>query len=428
MRFATVLLAISSIVGTAQAQNIEIVVAPSLKVEDFLSQMQLSTGGLYLFCEQDVEGLTMGGPFSLVVPQEKAAATMAFLLELKDLRIQPHGPVSSVLGPTVGATNYRLTGLDGTVAFNRPPAGWRRKADAAGSLTPASVERLVKLIRQPEGDGQAAAAALLGVAGPRDFSIVEALFGALETGDPALRARAAGALGSMGHAARPVLDRLAMAAERETGKLRAAYDAAIKQVSSSLHPGLLNPKLASEEPPATYSVLFKTTKGDFTILVTTKLAPLGSKRFYNLVRTGYFKDIAFFRVLDKKQFGIAQFGIHGNPAVNGAWRNARILDEPARASNRAGTICFAKTNQRHSRSVQFFINTTDNTNLDRLGFAPFGKVVEGMPVVRKLYAGYGEGAPNGRGPNQQRMQYEGIAYLKKAYPELDYIESAAIVK
>jgi len=59
-------------------------------------------------------------------------------------------------------------------------------------------------------------------------------------------------------------------------------------------------------------------------------------------------------------------------------------------------------------------------------FAPFGRVVEGMDVVESLYNGYGEGAPQGRGPDQGRIQSEGNAYLKKSFPKLDYTKKATI--
>jgi len=62
-----------------------------------------------------------------------------------------------------------------------------------------------------------------------------------------------------------------------------------------------------------------------------------------------------------------------------------------------------------------------------MGFAPFGKVSEGMDVVDKIYSGYGEGAPNGNGPDQGRIQMEGNTYLKRDFPNLDYIKSATII-
>ena len=63
---------------------------------------------------------------------------------------------------------------------------------------------------------------------------------------------------------------------------------------------------------------------------------------------------------------------------------------------------------------------------DATGFSPFGKVVEGMDVVDSLYAGYGEGAPNGAGPDQQAMEMRGNAYLTDHYPKLDYIKTARV--
>lgn len=47
-----------------------------------------------------------------------------------------------------------------------------------------------------------------------------------------------------------------------------------------------------------------------------------------------------------------------------------------------------------------------------MGFAPFGSITSGMDIVDSLYMGYGEGAPRGRGPAQNRIQTEGNAYLQ----------------
>jgi cyclophilin family peptidyl-prolyl cis-trans isomerase len=90
-------------------------------------------------------------------------------------------------------------------------------------------------------------------------------------------------------------------------------------------------------------------------------------------------------------------------------------------------VSFA-TSGPHSRTTQFFINYGDNSNLDDMGFSPFGKVIEGMEVVDKFYSGYGEGAPRGRGPSQERITAEGNAYLEKSFPKLDYIKEARIVE
>lgn len=184
-----------------------------------------------------------------------------------------------------------------------------------------------------------------------------------------------------------------------------------------------DPAKLTAKAPETFKVKFETTKGDFTIEVTRALAPNGADRFYNLVRSGYFKDVAFFRVI--RGF-MCQFGIHGDPKVASAWRAAQIPDDPVKASNTRGAITFA-TAGPNTRTTQLFINFGDNSGLDRQGFSPFGKVAEGMEVVDKINGEYGEGAPRGRGPDQSRTQTEGNAYLKKDFPNLDYIKSASIL-
>jgi len=188
-------------------------------------------------------------------------------------------------------------------------------------------------------------------------------------------------------------------------------------------PGFADPSKLTEQAPDTFKAQFTTTKGKIVIEVTRSLSPNGADRFYNLVRSGYFKDLAFFRVIPGF---MCQFGIHGDPAVSAKWREANIADDPVKGSNTRGTITFA-TAGPNTRTTQLFINFGNNVNLDGMGFSPFGKVVEGMDVVDKINGEYGEGAPGGNGPNQGRVQMEGNAYLKKDFPNLDYIKSASIV-
>ena len=184
-----------------------------------------------------------------------------------------------------------------------------------------------------------------------------------------------------------------------------------------------DPSKLNEKAPEKFKARFDTTKGAFTIEVTRSSSPNGADRFYNLVRSGYFTDVAFFRVIPGF---MVQFGIHGDPKVAAAWRGAQITDEPVKVGNTRGAITFAKGGP-NSRTTQLFINFADNSRLDGMGFPSFGKVVEGMNVVDKINGEYGEGAPGGNGPNQQRIQMEGNAYLKKDFPNLDYIKSATIV-
>ncbi len=184
---------------------------------------------------------------------------------------------------------------------------------------------------------------------------------------------------------------------------------------------LTDPTTATEKAPDKYTVKLKTTKGDILIDVERAWAPLGADRFYNLVKSGFYDDTAFFRVIPGF---MAQIGIHGDPKVAAAWRAARIQDDPVKGSNTRGMVSFA-TAGPNTRTTQFFINFGNNARLDGMGFAPFGKV-RNMDIVDKLHGGYGEGAPNGKGPNQGRLNREGNKYLKADFPELDYIEKATI--
>lgn len=193
---------------------------------------------------------------------------------------------------------------------------------------------------------------------------------------------------------------------------------------SDTAPAYADPGKLTEKAPDTFKAQFTTTKGKVVIEVTRSLSPNGADRFYNLVKSGYFTDIAFFRVVPGF---MCQFGIHGDPAVSAKWRDANIPDDPVKGSNTRGTITYAMSSAPNSRSTQFFINFKDNTFLDSRGFSPFGKVTEGMDVVDKINDEYGEGAPAGNGPNQGRIQMEGNTYLKKDFPNLDYIKSASIL-
>jgi cyclophilin family peptidyl-prolyl cis-trans isomerase len=179
----------------------------------------------------------------------------------------------------------------------------------------------------------------------------------------------------------------------------------------------------ADATPATYRARFETSAGTFVIEVQRDWAPQGADRFYELVKSGFYDGQRFFRVLSGF---MAQFGIHGDPKVSAAWRGRRILDDPVRQSNTRGMVSFA-TAGPNTRTTQIFINYGNNASLDAMGFAPFGKVVEGMAVVDHLFAGYGEGAPQGRGPDQGRIQGEGNAYLEHDFPKLDYVKKATIV-
>jgi len=219
---------------------------------------------------------------------------------------------------------------------------------------------------------------------------------------------------------------IAVAAETQAPAPAKKPSTAAKAPAASATPfdrALLQPALLRAKAPAEYEVKFVTTEGDFTIKVTRAWAPLGADRFYNLVRHHFYDGAAFFRVLPGF---MAQFGISAYPEVSKVWEHANIKDDPVVQSNHRGFVSFA-TAGPNTRTTQVFINYGNNEALDRSGFTAFGVVTDGMEVVDKLYNGYGEGAPDGHGPDQGLVSSRGRAYLEKGFPKLDIIRSAAVV-
>lgn len=173
----------------------------------------------------------------------------------------------------------------------------------------------------------------------------------------------------------------------------------------------------SATAPDSFQVEFQTSRGPFTVAVTRALSPHGADRFYQLVSSGYFTDVRFFRVVPGF---VAQFGMNGDPKVNAEWTAKTIPDDSVKETNARGTLVFA-TAGPNSRSNQLFINLADNARLDAMGFPPFGRVVSGMSVVDSIYSGYGEQ------PDQTLIGAQGNQYLERMFPKLDYIKSATIV-
>ena len=175
---------------------------------------------------------------------------------------------------------------------------------------------------------------------------------------------------------------------------------------------------AQEKAPDTYKVKLDTSKGPFVIEVHRSWAPLGADHFYSLVKSGFYNDVRFFRVVPNF---MVQFGMNGDPKVQSA-HNTTIKDDPAKESNKRGYVTFAKTGAPNSRSTQIFINFKDNAFLDAQGFAPIGQVVSGMDIVDKINAEYREQ------PNQNEIRASGNAYLTREFPKLDYVKTATIEK
>jgi peptidyl-prolyl cis-trans isomerase A (cyclophilin A) len=182
---------------------------------------------------------------------------------------------------------------------------------------------------------------------------------------------------------------------------------------------LRDPAQLTETAPDVYRARFETSKGPFVVEVHREWAPLAADRFYNLVKRGFYDGTRFFRV---RPGFVAQWGIHGDPFIQRAWRDASLKDEPVKQSNRRGFVSFTSEGSPQSRYTQVFVNLRDNADLDKDNFPAFGQVVSGMENVDRLYGGYaGAKEPDGR-----RIIREGNDYLQKEYPRLDSIEKATI--
>ena len=178
------------------------------------------------------------------------------------------------------------------------------------------------------------------------------------------------------------------------------------------------PHPPNETAPAAFRVTLDTSRGPIAIDVTRSNGPIGADRLYNMVKAGFLDGSRFFRVVPGF---VVQFGLAGKPEITKAW-DSTIKDDPVIASNSntRGTVTFAMTSDPNSRTTQLFINLGDNRNLDKAGFVPVGRVVEGMQNVDRIFSGYGEN------PDQDLISAQGNAYLEKSFPSLDYIKTARL--
>jgi peptidyl-prolyl cis-trans isomerase A (cyclophilin A) len=199
-----------------------------------------------------------------------------------------------------------------------------------------------------------------------------------------------------------------------------AFAADAAAFPQSNHPAMLDPSKATDKAPETFRAKFETTKGDIVFECTREWAPNGVDRFYNLVKIGFYDDVALFRVA--KGF-VVQWGIHGDPKVSAAWQRSNLAPDPPKQSNTRGMLTYAMGRTPDTRTTQVFINFADNKNLDQMGFAPICKVAEGMDVADSFYSEYGEAVTEKQGP----ITMQGNEYLKASWPKLDYIKTATIV-
>jgi peptidyl-prolyl cis-trans isomerase A (cyclophilin A) len=186
----------------------------------------------------------------------------------------------------------------------------------------------------------------------------------------------------------------------------------------------------SRRAPDASRIALDTSKGRIVLEMRREWSPRGVDRFYNLVKYGYYDEARFFRI---RAGNWAQFGIAADPKIASVWRRQSLPDDPRALSNTRGTVAYAFKDP-NGRTTQVFINLKDNSAThdapaDGNPFVPFARVIEGMEAADALYAEYGEKAGGGiRGGRQDVLFEGGNAWLKKYFPNLDYIKTATIVE
>mmetsp|Transcript_6137 Transcript_6137/g.13630 ORF Transcript_6137/g.13630 Transcript_6137/m.13630 type:complete len:257 (-) Transcript_6137:142-912(-) len=149
-------------------------------------------------------------------------------------------------------------------------------------------------------------------------------------------------------------------------------------------------------------------KASFTVRLYPEWAPIGVLQMKELVARNWFDQAGIFRVVPNF---ICQFGLPAIPQR----RLPNMRDDPVKVSNKRGTLTFA-TAGPNTRTSQLFFNFKDNAFLDRQGFAPIGEVIgDGMSVVDRVYAGYGER------PQQGPLTVKGNEYLDAEFPKISKI-------
>jgi peptidyl-prolyl cis-trans isomerase A (cyclophilin A) len=176
--------------------------------------------------------------------------------------------------------------------------------------------------------------------------------------------------------------------------------------------------------PEVFKVKFETSQGDFIVEAHRAWAPRGVDRFHELLRMRYFDQGRFFRVVPGF---VAQFGVHRDFKVHDVWRELFIVDDPPNQKNVRGMLSYAKSGP-NTRATEIFINLADNKALDDEYFVPFAQVVEGMDVVDRFYAGYGELRPQGKNIDPGKVEEEANEYLVQRFPRMDFIKKTSFVQ
>lgn len=186
-----------------------------------------------------------------------------------------------------------------------------------------------------------------------------------------------------------------------------------------------SPELLSAHAPDSFLVAVETSEGTFSVKMHRAWAPLGVDRVYHLMVNDFYAGARIYRVVDGF---VAQWGFSGKPVLDSIWRDHPLADEETVASNLRGVMTFARGGLE-TRNFTLFVNLVDNTRLDSLvnrgleGYPPIGVIEAGLGVIDGFYGAYTDPRPS-----QDSIRFQGNAYLRREFPQLDSIISTWIVE
>lgn len=177
-----------------------------------------------------------------------------------------------------------------------------------------------------------------------------------------------------------------------------------------------------------FTVRLDTTKGPIFIRVVPQWAPLGARRFEQMVKDGYYQDIAIYRAI---QGGLIQFGIvkDGDPR-NGLY--SALPDDPLVGIPYApGVVGFAAAGPGTRKSTVCIMKADFRTQLGKGAIGtpstetPFGMVMpESMDVFQSIACLGDIPQCGGRGPNPSKLEELGNDYIRQQFPGCDFITAA----
>ncbi|MEO8465473.1 MAG: peptidylprolyl isomerase [Gammaproteobacteria bacterium] len=156
-----------------------------------------------------------------------------------------------------------------------------------------------------------------------------------------------------------------------------------------------------------------TNVGNFVMELDRGRAPLTVDAFVKYAKQGFYAGLIFHRV-------VAGFIVQGGGYTPDLTLKATATNVPNESgnglSNLRGTVGFARSNDPHSGTTQFYVNLADNLDLNpratRWGYAVFGKIVEGMEVVDDIgHRPTGPGGPFDRNVPVQPITIQSIEIL-----------------